>query len=432
MLQSLNPSAKHVEPWTLYSPRARWTFLAILFLVTTANYFDYFIVSVLLEPIKQEFRVSDTMLGLLTGSCFALVYALTSLPIARWADRGNRRTVITVALVGWSVMTAACGFAHSFWQLALARFGVGAVEPGALPPAQSLTADYFPAEKRATAITMLVNGASAVGWLVGVGVGGTIAARYGWREAFVCAGAPGLVLAAVVRLVLREPRCQLGFPKYDAQSERFGETIQCLLRKQSFLFALIGISIYATFAYGVTVFVPSFMIRSLHTTLEELSAVWGTAISVANIAGALFGGWLADLLAKIDIRWHARLPAIACILGLPMYWLALISDRLWVFIALETFAEFVLSVGVPVAFVAVLAVCGSHRRSMASALMLSMMVLFGGTLGPLFSGALSDFLNRRYGFESLRYALIIVCLFLVPAAVAFFKAASTMPRDRED
>jgi predicted MFS family arabinose efflux permease len=152
--------------WGLYTPLQRRLFLAILFLVTASNYFDYYVLSVLIEPIKREFDVSDTMLGILSGVCFSLVYSITAFPIARWADIGNRRTIITVALAGWSLMTAACGFAQSFAQLALARFGAGMVEPGALPPSTSLIADYFPPERRATATTMLVNGASAVGWLV--------------------------------------------------------------------------------------------------------------------------------------------------------------------------------------------------------------------------------------------------------------------------
>jgi hypothetical protein len=131
------------QPWVSYRPLRRWGFLVILFLVVTSNYFDYYVISVLLEPIKREFHVSDTMLGILSGSCFSLAYAMTALPIARWADHGNRRTVIIAALATWSLMTTLCGFSRSYLQLALARFGVGMAEPGAIPPAQSLLMDYF-------------------------------------------------------------------------------------------------------------------------------------------------------------------------------------------------------------------------------------------------------------------------------------------------
>ena len=179
-------------PWSLYSGWRRWSFLTVLFLVTTSSFFDYYILSVVLEPIKREFQVSDTVLGLLTGFCFALVYALAALPIARWADSGNRRTVIAIALTGWSVMTTLCGLAQSFWQLTLARLGVGALEPAAVPSAQSLVVDYFPPQQRSTAIAILTMGASAAGYLFAVGFGGYIAASLGWRTALLLAGMLGL------------------------------------------------------------------------------------------------------------------------------------------------------------------------------------------------------------------------------------------------
>jgi predicted MFS family arabinose efflux permease len=426
------PHVAAVPAWSLYSPWQRWGFFTILFWVTTSNSLVFYILSVLLEPIKREFGVSDTMLGILSGVCFALVYSVTALPIARWADYGNRRTLLTLALTGWSVMTAVCGLAQSFWQLALARFGVGVLEPGAVPAALSLIADYFPPERRSAPTAVLVNGASALGWLVGVGLGGFLAATYGWRAAFMLPGAAGLALAVIVRLTLAEPRCQLGFPGGELQPESFGQTILELRCKRSFLFTLVGISIYSIFAYGVTVFIPSFMIRSLHTTLAQVSTIWGPAIAAADIVGALVGGLLGDRLYRRDIRWYAWLPAITCALGLPLYWLAFSASHLTVFIAVEFLAELILSAGIPIAFVAALAVCGRRRRAMASAIMFSSQVLFGGNLGPLLAGALSDAFNSAQGVESLRYSLAIICAFLIPAAGAFYWAANALPRDKEE
>jgi MFS family permease len=148
------PDAAMTPSWTLYSSRQRWGLLAVLFLVSTSNYLDRNVISVLLEPIKQEFHVSDTMLGLLGGFCFSIFYAVFGMPVARWADRGNRRTVITLALAIWSLMTLCCGLAQTFVQLTIARIGVGAGEAGAIPPAQSLIADYFSPQQRATAIAI--------------------------------------------------------------------------------------------------------------------------------------------------------------------------------------------------------------------------------------------------------------------------------------
>src|SRR5262249_40651273 len=146
--------------------------------------FDYYVLGVVLEPIKLEFHVSDTQLGLLGGLCFALCYAATALPFARWSDRGNRCTVLTFALAGWSVMTVLSGFAQTFLQLAIARLGVGAMQPGQSPASQSLIADYFAPERRTSALAVTIAG-SSLGNLIGIALGGYIAATLGWRKSFV-------------------------------------------------------------------------------------------------------------------------------------------------------------------------------------------------------------------------------------------------------
>jgi predicted MFS family arabinose efflux permease len=417
-------------PWSLYNPRQRWKFLAVLFLVTTSNYFDNCILSILLEPIKHEFGVSDTMLGLLSGFVFALVYAVAGLPIARWADRGNRRTVITLALTGWSVMTTLCGFAQTFWQLALARFGLGAAAPGAMPPAQALIADYFPPAKRATASAIL-NAGTAAGYLAGIGLGGYVAATHGWRSAFILAGALGLVLAGVARLTLVEPRNRIGFPFTGGQVENLGQAFLQLQRKRTFLYALAGISVYTIFAFGFQTFLPSFMIRTLHGTLAQVSLTWAIAISAANLVGALVGGSLADRLSKNDIRWVAWLPALACALAMPIYGLALAADNLWSFIVIDCLADCIVTMGMSVCFVSIHSVCGQQRRTTAIAIVQLSFVLSGGGFGPLIAGALSDALSVAYGPASLRYSLMAIVLFLAPAAVVFYAAGRTLPQEQE-
>jgi MFS family permease len=420
-----------VSPWLLYSEAQRWIYLTILFLVTVSNFFDYFVLSVLIDPIKQEFRLSDTQLGLLGGVCFALFYAAAAIPISRWSDRGNRRSVITVALIGWSAMTVLCGFARSFWQLVVARFGVGLMEPGAQPPAQSLVIDYFPPERRGTAIAVLVQGGSAVGWLVGVSLGGYIAATHGWRAAFLAAGVPGIVLAIVARWTLAEPRCVLGFERAALRSESSVVAFRRLREKRTFLFALLALSIYIIFSYGIGFFLPSFIIRSLHATLEQVSSTWGFFISAANLLGAIAGGWLADYLGKRDMRWYTWLPALACVVGAPLYWLALASEHLWTFIKIDFLAEFALATGLPAIFVAIHSVCGSARRATATAIVFFALNLFGSGLGPLVAGALSDAFASSQGTESLRYSLYGMVLLLAPAAVGFCAASRTIFRDCE-
>jgi predicted MFS family arabinose efflux permease len=418
-------------PWQLYGRRQRWFFLAILFLVATANYFDYFILSVLLEPIKNEFQVSDTMLGLLSGLCFALVYSLAALPTARWADRGNRRTVITVALVAWSCMTLLCGLAQSFWQLALARFGVGAAEPGALPSAQSLISDYFPPDRRAIGFAVVANGGSAAGWILGIGLGSYLGATYGWRVAFLVAGTLSLVLAVVVRIALAEPRTLPRFSMAGTSQESLRQTLSILRRKRSFVRILAGAAIYAVFLYGVMVFIPSFLIRSLHASMVDVSTTWAVVMASANLLGAVAGGWLSDRLGARDIRWYAWIPAISCAVGGPLYALAFHASDLWVFIGIEFLAELVLSMGIPIVFAVALAVCGSRRRVTASAAVFCAMGLIGGNLGPLLVGALSDAFAPAYGADSLRYALLTVVLCLAPATVVFWWASCPLQSELE-
>lgn len=417
--------------WGRYSERQRWGLLAVLFLVTTSNYFDYFILSVLLEPIKREFQVSDTLLGLLSGAGFALVYAVAGLPVAQWADRGNRRTIITVTLAGWSVMTTLCAMARSFWSLALARFGVGAFEPGAAPAAQSLVVEYFPPERRALAIAFLTMGASAVGYLCGVSLGGYIAAGLGWRAAFIFAGIGGLLLALVAQLTLAEPRLPFGALAGGLKAESLGRSLAALRSKRSFVLVLVGQSVSTVFATAASVFFPSFMIRSLHATIGQVSGSWGTAVAAADLLGGLAGGWLADHLGREDIRWYTWLPALTSALAIPLYGLALASDHLTVFVATDFAAEFIFSIGLPPVFAAVHAVCGDRRRAIAIAVLQLFFYLVGMGFGPSLAGTLSDEFSATRGMESLRYSLYVMLAFLPPAAVAFYWAARTMRADQE-
>ena len=177
--------------------------LFVLFVVYIFNFIDRQILSILIDPIKEDLGVSDTAMGFLTGLAFAVFYTVAGIPIARLADRGVRRTIIAVGLAVWSLMTALSGAAQSFVQLALARVGVGVGEAACSPPAHSLISDYFPPEKRATAISFYNSGIS-IGVMFGYLAGGWIVQFFNWRVAFLVVGLPGILMAVVIRLTIRE------------------------------------------------------------------------------------------------------------------------------------------------------------------------------------------------------------------------------------
>ncbi|HEX3395129.1 MAG TPA: MFS transporter [Steroidobacteraceae bacterium] len=417
--------------WMLFSAPRRWGLLAILFLVSTSNYVDRNVIAVLLEPIKHEFQVSDTALGLLGGFCFAIFYAVFGMPVARWADRGNRRTIITLALTVWSIMTLCCGLAQSFVQLAVARIGVGAGESGAIPPAQSLIADYFPPAQRARAIAIFT-AAAISGYLLGFGVGGYIAATRGWRTAFLAAALPGLVLAVITRLCLAEPRRELRYQVKSHDVETTRQSVAKLMRKRSYVYALIGCLIYFFVAYGALIFIPSYLIRTLHVPLERVSVNYGAASALASAVGTLGGGWLADRLAQRDVRWLAWLPAFALLLTAPLEISGLLVGSFEAFIALGFLASLLLAAGLPPVFAAIHVVCGNRRRATAIAIVLFSATLFGGGFGPLVTGVVSDFFTRHLGADGLRYSLITVMPLLAASGGCFYAFARAMPKDIED
>jgi predicted MFS family arabinose efflux permease len=416
--------------WDLYTPRQRWTYLAILFLVSTSNYVDRNVISVLLEPIKHEFGISDTLLGLLTGISFALFYATLGIPVARWADRGDRKLIITLSLVTWSIMTVVCGLAQSFWQLALARIGVGAGEAGALPPAQSLIADYFNPAQRARALAVFVAAATA-GYLIGFIFGAQIAASHGWRMAFIVMGAPGLILACVVYAVLREPRHLPEFRPDPRSQEPLKETLRILLTKRSFVHLLIGMVIYFMISYGAVVFFPSYMIRVLNVPLATVGFAYGTVAAVSAIVGTVCGGFLTDRLALRSVSWLAWIPAIGFGLCWLVYQAMLSMPTFTAFLALSAVAGVAANATVPAMFSALHAVCGSPRRAMAVALAFFFANLIGLGLGPVVSGAMSDALSATYGAVGLRYALMVVLNLLLAAAWFMYLCGRHLPGDVE-
>lgn len=418
-------------PWDRYSERQRWVLLGVLFLIATSSYVDKNIIGVLLQPIKEEFGVSDTMLGLLSGLSFAVFYATLGLPVARWADRGDRRFIITVSLALWSVMTAFCGLAQSFWQLAAARIGVGAGEAGAIPPGQSLIADYFPPERRGKALGGFMMAAMA-GYVIGTVLGGQLAQAYGWRPAFLVVGIPGVLLAVIARLVLDEPRLSAGVTVAATESEAFRDSYRALTAKPSFVGILIAMVLYFLIAYGAFAFIVPLMIRSYGITVGKAGAIFGMLSTVGAVIGNAVGGGLTDRLCQRDPSWAARFPAWGMIGAFVVYETAFLMPNLTALVVVLTIGGVFLSGPVPSMFAALHLVCGSKRRATSVAIIFFFANLLGLGLGPIIAGGLSDTFARSVGpADGLRYAMMVVMVTFLPCGYYLFRAARTLKADME-
>ncbi len=419
-------------PWTLFSQRRRLGFLAVLSLVATSNFVDRNVLAILLEPIKHEFGASDAALGLLSGICFALFYATLGLPIARWADRGDRVRIINLALIVWSVMTLLSGFAQNFWQLALARIGVGAGEAGAVPPAQSLIADYFRPEERARALAVFTL-ASTAGYLFGFSGGGWVAQHYGWRATLIVVGLPGLLLALLVHLVLREPRRMIAATASAPRvQESIGDTIGALLRKPAFLYVLASMTLYYFLAYGALIFTTPFIVRVHGLDLAQAGAIFGAVAASAAVVGSLVGGALADRVIKRDLKALCRLCAIGLILSLPLQAAAFLTASVPLMFVCIFVSVALLSGVIPSQYAVLHMVCGSRRRATAIALALLVINLIGMGAGPIITGAISDHFGATLGSgEGLRRAILIMIFVFVPSGLLMLPAQRHLAHDLE-
>lgn len=403
--------------------------LGILFFVALFNYLDRMILAILLEPIKAEFSLSDTQLGLLTGLAFAMFYASFGIPLARLADTGNRRSIIAWSLAAWSALTMVCGMAQNFIQLLVARIGVAIGEAGAVPPSHSLIGDYFPPEKRAGALAVFSLG-STVGYLIGFALGGFVAEQYGWRMAFLLVGFPGLLFALVVRFFLAEPR-MAGLHQAQAADDTIWAALRMLVAKPSYRLILAGFSFYAILSYGATQWVASFLIRTHGMGLAEVGFKYGMVVSLSTAAGVLIGGYLSNRLHERDVRWTVYLPALACLLGFPVSVAVFSLADTSLVIMLMGLLGFSFGVTTPPAMAAVHLIAGERRRALAIAFVFLMTNLVGLGIGPVIIGAASDWLARDYGEAALGIAVLSCHVLLVVAAVCFYVAGRSLHTDAE-
>ncbi|WP_374973007.1 spinster family MFS transporter [Spongiibacter marinus] len=404
--------------------------LFILTIVYSFNFIDRQLLAILQESIKAELLLSDTQLGLLTGFAFALFYVTAGIPIARWADAGNRRNIVALAVFIWSFMTAISGLVQNYLQLLLARIGVGVGEAGGSPPSHSMISDMFPAERRASVLGFYSTGVS-IGILFGFLMGGWLNEFFGWRVAFFVVGVPGVLLALVVRYTLREPRRGLSENRDDnPEPVAVKEVVALLWSRRSFRHMAWAGALSAFAGYSVANWSASFIIRSYGMSTGELGTWLALIIGIGGAAGVFGGGLLADKLAAKDTRWYVLLPALAGVISLPFAAGVYLVDNVYASLLLMIIPAIQSNVFLGNTLAVSHSLVGLRMRAMASAILFFIFNLVGLGAGPWSVGLLSDLLAPQFGDESLRYAMLaLVPLMVSLSALHFYLSSRHLKRD---
>ena len=406
--------------------------LALLALVYIFSYIDRQVVAILIEPIKNEFGATDTEMGLLTGLAFGLLYAALGVPVGKLADRKDRRAIVAVACGLWSLATMACGFAGQFWQLLIARMSVAVGEAGGMAPSISIVSDLYPPKQRSFMISLFMMGPH-LGVLIGLALGGWIAQHYGWRATFIWFGVPGLLLAALVYLLVREPR-RGGFETAEAMAhiqqlptESMWTQVRRLLSVTAFRRLAFACGFAGLAGYGYGIWTPSFLVRTHGMGMAQAGLLFGVASGVGAVAGALFSGWLCDRMVARDVRWQLGLPMLGVIVAIPcaIAFFLWPTTGVWMLGPLKVphamgFAflfAFFASWWPSLSYSATSHMVGSNERSVAAALLNFFVTLFGVGAGPLVTGMVSDLLTPMMGAQALRWSLVSVMLLMIPTAV---------------
>ena len=425
------------EDHKLFSkPTYQWYVVILLTTVYVFNFIDRNILAILGQSIKEDLMISDTAFGFLGGIAFAIFYTFMGIPIARLADRKSRKTVLAVCLAIWSGMTAVCGLAQNFTMLLLARIGVAIGEAGGSPPSHSIISDLFPVSRRATALGIYALGipiGSAVGFLAG----GWINEIFGWRTAFFVVGIPGLLLALIVYLTIKEP--PRGFservagqasPTLDDEPPPVMDVLRLLWSKRSFRYMSIGGALHAFVGNGIGLYIPMMFQRSHGLGTGEIGT-WLFVLGFFGMAGTFGAGYLCDRLGDKDRRWYMWLPGIMTLMHVPFAaFTYLYHDPQ---IALMVYAvAYILGHGyLAPTFAMTQSLVPLRMRALAASILLFILNIIGLGLGPQITGILSDTINLTtdLGVDSLRWAMVSVLVFNIISAVLYIMAGRTVVED---
>ena len=415
------------------SPLYRAYVLALLVSVGIAGWVDRNVLAAVLQSVKLDLAFSDTELGLLGGIAFGVFYATIGLPIAWLADRSERRSLISAAVGLWSVMTAACGLAGSFPALFLARVGVGIGEAGGSPPSQSLVSDYFGPEQRARAFGVLYL-QIPLGFVVGYWLGGWLDGLVGWRLTFLLVGLPGVALALLVRLTLREPprghsdvACAPG-----AASASLVGTIRFFVAQRPLRYLSLAGATHGIGAFAAALWLPAYFMRTFAVTGATAGAWLALAYGCGGTAGVLCGGQIADAFVRNtrNARWYAWGCSAVIAATLPCTALTYVADVPIVAVAALVVATFLGHMFLGPVAALLQSLVGVRRRATVAAFYLFLVNLVSMGVGPTAVGLASDRFAASFGNDALRWALLaVVTLTSLLASGLFWLAGRSVPRD---
>lgn len=383
--------------------------LTILTIVYAFNFMDRNVLAILMQSIKMDLQLTDSQIGVLTGIAFAFFYSTLGIPLARWADFGNRITIISITVALWSVMVIYCGLATTYLQMLLARVGVAVGEAGCVPPAQSLISDYYSRDERPRAMSHYMLGVP-LSVIVGLVMGGWINELYGWRMAFFTIGVPGILLAIIVRFSLREPRLNNLLPRTaqrEATVPTYGKVFRTLWRQLAYRHLAIGFTLIYLFSFGISQWTPAFLIRTFHIETGELGLWYAFIWGVGGLVGTYLGGYCAGRYAAKNERLQLRVMAGVLFGFIPLYIGIYLSASIYVAFFLMLIAAFMFTSIFGPIFAMIQGIVAPDMRAMSVAILLLFANLVGMGLGPIAVGVMSDLLKPVFGDDALRFALLM-------------------------
>ena len=404
--------------------------LVMLTLIYSLNFLDRTVITILIDPIKHDYHLSDKVMGFISGFGFVIMYSILAAPVARWADRGNRRSIITWGLVIWSGMTALAGVARNALQLTLSRFGVGIGEAAGTAPSASMISDLFRGEQRSTAMAVYQLG-PVIGGFLGAFIGGWVNQYYGWHHAFLVAGIPGLLVALIFRLTVKEPaRGSSEGKKVSVGQQKFFATLEFMWRQRCYMLILLGMCFTTFTQFGFSTWVAPFLGRIHHLNTAQIGTYIGTVRAVAGLVGTLGGGWLSDWLAThSDIRWKIYVSGICSILAFPGVLLFVFSQSLFWCIAGFAIVSMMSPVHVGPIVAASHSTVKVGMRAFSTSIIYLISEIIGLGVGPYLIGVFNDHYRAHLGVGVIRYSMSTAAITTFVGGGIFLLAAQYFQRD---